>query len=145
MNKKIQKHGPLYDHAKQELERAGVSPGKGNYDQKVFHTTLKLVDIYERAAESELLGETIHNLFSTLSKGELINPPTDDPDEWKLMPGLGEGVMVLRRCNLFRSNDGGVTWYRADNGASGVSKVVTKEADDGSEERSEEVQPTESK
>ena len=144
MAKKAAKHGSLYEHAKRELELAGLSSGRGNYDQKVSHTTLKLIDVYERAADTELLSGIISNLFSTLSKGEIINEPTDDPDEWRLVPGLGEGVMVLRRCDLFRSNDGGVTWYRADTGATGISKVVSKEDDNGSEERSKDVQPAKS-
>lgn len=144
MAKKKAEHGLLYAHAKAELERAGISGGKGNMDQKVYHTVLKLVDTYEKAAESELLANTIGNLFATLSQGELINSPTDDPDEWKLMPGLGEGIMVLRRCNAFRSKDGGVTWYREDTGASGVSSIATEDKNDGSEESTEDVQPSKS-
>lgn len=144
MAKKKQEHGPLYEHAKAELERAGISGGKGNMDQKVYHTVLKLVDTYEKAAVSELMANTIGNLFATLSQGELINSPTDDPDEWKLMPGLGEGVMVLRRCNAFRSKDGGVTWYRDDTGATGVSTIATEDNKDASEESSQDVQPAKS-
>jgi hypothetical protein len=144
MVKKKAEHGPLYEHAKAELERAGISGGKGNMDQKVYHTVLKLVDTYERASASELLANTIGNLFATLSQGEIINSPTDDPDEWKLMPGLGEGVMVLRRCNAFRSRDGGVTWYREDTGASGVSSIATEDKNDASEESTEDVQPAKS-
>ena len=141
--KKKPEHGPLYEHAKAELERAGITGGKGNMDQKVYHTTLKLVDTFERAAESELLANTIGNLFATLSQGELINSPTDDPDEWKLMPGLGDGIMVLRRCNAFRSKDGGQTWYREDTGASGVSTIATEDSNDASE-KTKDVQPAKS-
>lgn len=139
--KKIE-HGPLYEHAKSELERAGITGVKGNVDQTVYHTVLKLVDIYERNGKTEFLATSIGNLFATLSQGELINSPTDDPDEWKLMRGLGDGVSVLRRCDKFRSNDGGVTWYRPDTGASGVSEVsVKQEEQSNGDEAQEDVQP----
>lgn len=141
MAKKPTEHGPLYEHAKAELEMAGITSGKGNLDQKIYHTVLKLIDTYEKTAESELIANTVRNLFNTLSGGELINGPTDDPSEWKLVPGFGDGVMVLRRCNVFRSRDAGVTWYREDTGASGISKVVTEESNNANQESTENIQP----
>lgn len=144
MGKKQIKHGPLYEHALAELERAGISGGKGNLDQSVYHPVLKLIDTFERATPTQLLADTIGNLFGALSRGELIEPPTEDPDEWQLQPGLGEGVMTLRRCPVFRSRDGGITWYRVDTGASGISKVVTEDSIHGSQEGSEDVQSKES-
>ena len=151
MVKKKIEHGPLYEHARQELERAGVSSGKGNLDQKVYHTTLKLIDTYEKAADTQLLANTIGNLFASLSQGEIINPPTDLVDEWQLRPtlfardGSGPGhTSVLRRCQAFRSDDAGVTWYRPDTGGDGVSIEVEGESDNANE-KTETVQPTESK
>lgn len=150
MVKKKPEHGPLYEHARQELERAGVLGGKGNLDQKVYHTTLKLIDTYEKAATSQLLANTIGNLFATLSQGEIINPPTDDVDEWQLIPtlqaidGTQGHTSVLRRCKAFRSDDAGVTWYRRDTGADGVSEVVTEEENDHANEKAETIQPPKS-
>lgn len=142
MAKKKIEHGPLYAHAKAELERGGISSGKGNMDQTLHHTVLKLIDTFERGTATELMAEAVRNIFVPLSRGDIINDPTDDPDEWKLMPGLGEGVMILRRCGSFRSRDGGVTWYREDTGQSGISKVVTEGSHNADQEDSEDVQPT---
>ena len=142
MGKKKIAHGPLYEHAKRELELAGITSGKGNVDQTLSGTVLKLIDVYERGSKSEFLASTSLNLFRVLATGELINEPTDDPDEWQLVNGLGEGVCVNRRCNAFFSRDGGVTWFRTDTGAQGVSKKV-EEVQDGDETK-EDVQPAES-
>lgn len=135
--------GELYEHAKKELELAGLTGGKGNLDQSVYHTTLKLIEHFERvSSKSKLMGDTVRSLFNTFSQGEVINDPTDDPNEWVAAPGIGDGVVVLKRCNKFYSLDGGVTWRRTDDpGAVGISKKVT-EVSDGSESK-EDVQPTE--
>lgn len=143
MAKHEQKHGPLYEHAKRELELAGISGGKGNMDQKVFHTVLRLVDTFERSADSEMLADLIRNVFATLSAGEIMNAPTSDPGEWMPAPGLGENVMVLKRCNAFRTTDGGDTWFRPDTGASGLSKAP-KEVQNANEETKKDVQPSKS-
>lgn len=144
--KKPTTYGPIYQHAKAELERAGVTGKKGQLDQKIFHTTLKLVHVYEQAGPSDLTLSTISNLFNTLSQGELINKPTNDPDEWEHTPSLGEDIYLNKRCQLFISRDGGKTWQRPDTGSYGVSVDVTKEEeqDDANEENSEDVQPKES-
>lgn len=146
MAKKKHEHGPLYEHVKRELELAGLSNPKGQSDQTLYSTVLRLADTFERGAKNEFLSTTIKNVFNALTDGELLTNPTDDPDEWKLMPGLGAGVMVNRRCNQFGSRDGGVTWYRLNNPEiTGVSNESTKEEEksDG-EESTEKVQPAES-
>lgn len=142
MNKKIQKHGPLYEHAKSEIELAGVSSGKGNFDQTLSRTVLKLVDVFERSADTDLLKSMISNMFTTLASGEILNKPTTNPAEWDDMPE-SDGVKFLIRCPLYRTVDNGQSWYRIDNGNGGVS-IKYEEVEDASE-TTERVQPDESK
>lgn len=121
------KHGPLYEHALRELESAGITVGKGNMDQKVSSTVLKLVDIYEHNGTSELIRSMVRNLFVTFSAHDIINPPTDNPDEWTLIRDAEGDYLVLRRCTDYRSRDGGISWYRQD-GAAGLS-IKSKEGE----------------
>lgn len=142
MQKTKYKHGPLYEHAKKELEKSGLSNGKG-LDQTIFNSTLRLIDTYERSSASPLAADTIAQLFDVLRSGGLINPPTNYPGEWRLEPGLRCSVNV--RCPDYRSDDHGKTW-RHVSGATGISiDVSVKESDSGSKENKTNVQSADSK
>lgn len=138
MAKKTLQHGRLYEHAKRELEAAGVTLGKGNMDQKLSGTVLKLIDIFEHNTPSELLRGTVRTLFTTLSNGETLAPPTDVPEEWKLARDQKGDYLVLRRDTNYKSFDGGVSWVHPS-GASGMSIHVEEEIEDGPVEKQEGV------
>lgn len=133
MVKNKHEHGKLYAHAVSELEKAGISIGKGNVDQKLSSTVLKLVSTFERVADDQLIAGTVFGIFKALITGDLLGDPTNDPNEWAPVSGLGEGVSYNIRCNQILSHDNGISWYRADNNAiCGLSKDVL-EADNGIE------------
>lgn len=144
MAKKNYEHGPLYSRAEKELDLAGLVGGKGKYDQVVRGTVLRLIDLYERGAATELVGNTIQNIFSVLINDDLLQAPSNDPAEWRATDGLGEGSSVNVRSGKYFSRDGGSTWFRPDTGAMGESIKVTEEVSDGSEESKEDVQSSKS-
>jgi hypothetical protein len=122
MAKKKHEHGPLYSHALHELEIAGFSEPKGQNDQSIYSTVLRLVDTLERGAKSEYQRNVAQRFFSELAQGMPVSEITDNPYEWELLPG--HDMYVNKRCNLFRSSDEGTTWIRTDTMTSGVSKKV---------------------
>lgn len=125
-------HGPLYEAAKRELQLAGmVENGKSPAETSIYHTTLKLVDTFEKGSKSEFTASVIRATFNVLSDGGLIEGPINDPSDW-LAPDE-QGRIVNSRSNKIFTNDGGKTWFQLD-GTAGVSKdPVIKEASDGSE------------
>lgn len=128
MSKNKHTNGKLYAHALKELEMAGITVGKGNVDQKLSSTVLKLISTFERVSDEQLIAGTVFGVFKALATGDLLSDPTNNPDEWVLVEGLGEGVSYNVRCNSILSRDGGLTWYRADNNAvCGLSKDVIGE------------------
>jgi len=133
MSKRNREFGPLYQHAKAELELAGVTQGKGNIDQKLMSTTLKLVDVLEKNSPTEFIKTTILNIFRVLSVGELLGKPTDNPDEWLPAEGLEGGILYNKRCDNYFSRDGGKTWFTAQ-GNYGISDKFGKDNDHGNQE-----------
>lgn len=126
MGKNFQ-HGPLYEHALQELESAGITTGKGNLDQRISSTVLKLIDIFEHNGTSEVSRSMIRNLFVTFSGHDIVNPPTDDPDEWRVVSDNQGDLLALKRCPDYRSRDGGISWFHIDGMRVGVSEKVNQE------------------
>jgi len=146
MAKKKHEHGPLYLHARRELELAGLSEPKGANDTSVFSTTLRLVDTLERGTKTEFQRNVVMDMFASLSNGAVITDITDDPSEWEQVEGLGDGVSVNKRWNKIFSKDGGKTWIRGDGSASGVSKhiePIEEESSDANETKKD-VQPDKS-
>lgn len=142
MGKKKYEHGPLYQHAKRELELLGLSNPKGANDTLIYSTTLRLIDTLERGTRNEFQRNAVSGLFGALSDGMALTEITDDPNEWEPAPGVGDNVLVNKRCNKFFSRDGGSSWVRGDNNSSGISKKVhiEKETTDANETQ-EDIQP----
>lgn len=132
MSKK--EHGTLYKRAQAELQLAGLRPdAKSPAELSIYHTTLKLVDQFEKGTVSNFTTGTIKGLFLILVDGELINDITDSPAEWEQF-GKELEYRNLRNPNIY-SVDGGATWFRVDGvgqqtGSSKKSAVIPTEVEE---------------
>lgn len=118
-------------HARRELEMAGTFTKTADYDGSIGRGILamiKLFDSWSRGRQAEM--EAMAMGFNQLINGELMSPPTTDPDEWQTVEGAPEGTVRNKRCPWYMSQDGGKTWMHLQNKEKGASKKYVKESTD---------------
>lgn len=136
MNNTVKKgDSKIVAHARRELGMAGTFEKNEHYDGSIGRGTLALVKLFsEWCGSDHAKMETMAMSFNQLIAGELLSPPTTDPDEWETVEGAGEGVVRNKRCPFYASKDNGATWTHIQNQESGRSKNhLSKEepADEG--------------
>lgn len=124
-------HGPLYEAAKRELGLAGlVENGKSPAETAIYHTTLKLVDTFEKGTKNDFTSSIIIGFFKLLVDEDLLEGPIDDPSDWEEPDE--QGRVVNKRSRKIFTNDNGKTWFKLD-GTSGVSKESTNASSEKTE------------
>lgn len=99
-------------HAWDELDRAGLFTGDGDYGGATGRAVMDLVDVFVEQGHSGMSASIVINILRRVLAFELLSPLTDDPAEWM---EVADGLWQSRRQSQAFSQDGGKT-YRLDDG-----------------------------
>lgn len=109
--------GNLEDHAKRELELAGLFDKDSDYDGMLGEAVLELVKVFAKQGHSGFSAAMTLKLFNEVANFKPLTPIGKSKDEWMdvaEMTADGKGMWQnLRRSTTF-SRDGGKTWYDID-------------------------------
>lgn len=133
-------------HARRELELAGAFKKTKDYDGILGRAILAQVKTFcEWTKEDPALMEVVHQGFSAVIMGELLSPPTDDPEEWeKIEREDNKRVWRNRRSPFYISTDKGKSWINMTNEERGKSRNhITGEDPEDENERPGEEEPAE--
>lgn len=111
-------------HARRELELSGAFKKTEDYDGFMGPAILALVKTFDSWSKGNSAKmQILHQAFNTLVAGELLAPPTDDPEEWQRI-NREDGKDVLRnlRSPFYVSIDGGKSWRNTATGETGRSR-----------------------
>lgn len=105
----------LIEHAKSELQRAGLDGPGDPYDGMLGHAVYELIEVFSKQGHSGLSAALTREIFNDLASYKPLSPITSDPSEWQLVagPSTKPQWQSTRQPDLF-SHDGGETWYSVD-------------------------------
>jgi len=130
----IDHHSPLLDHARRELDIAGLTPEDSSYDGKVAESVIELIEVFEAQNHSTQSAEYASTIFAILAQGKVLTPYSQNPAEWENITEVvytedqiesGEKLWRSTRNSAVFSKDGGKTWEDHRLKTTGVS--LTKE------------------
>lgn len=104
----------MVGHARRELEIAGLfTPNKEDeYDGFIGKGTLALVKTFDEWSKNDPQKMTaLNSVFRYLIAGDLLSPPTNDPDEWEDVEVEGQTVTRNKRNQMFITRDDRKTWF----------------------------------
>lgn len=111
----------LYQHAKRELEFAGLFDADADYDGELAPAILSVVETFCRSgcADSGGTAAISVGVLERVLRYKPLGPITDNPEEWmKVHDGIGgdemEPLWQCRRQSTLFSHDGGKTYYDLD-------------------------------
>jgi hypothetical protein len=116
----------LVEHAKYELQKAGLLDKEDFYGGLTGRAVLDLIKLFSKQRHTGMSASIVRQLFNQLSSYKTITPLTGEDSEWT---EVGEGLFQNNRCsNIFRdknkfkgqaynldgkifSDDGGKSWF----------------------------------
>lgn len=101
----------LVEHAKSELDRAGLLAKDSDYNGMVGEAVLELVEVFAAQGHSGFSAELTRSAFDRVISYKPLTPITSDPEEWH---EVADGVWQSTRQHSLFSNNGGKTWYDID-------------------------------
>jgi hypothetical protein len=105
----------LIEHAKYELQKAGLFDADSDYDGELGHGVLALIELFASQGHSMYSAIRTAYLFGELAAYRPLTPITSDPDEWIDRSEIsGFPIWQNRRSTSAFSKDGGATWYDVD-------------------------------
>jgi hypothetical protein len=102
----------LVDHAKREIQAAGLFDADSDYDGETGKAALELVEVFSKQGHSGGSAHLVLEVFNRLARFKPLTPLTTNPDEWMEVED-GKMWQNLRQSSVF-SNDGGKTAYDVD-------------------------------
>lgn len=116
--------GPLVAHARRELQLGKLFDKTETYDGSIARASLALVKTFEQWTKGNgPMAQAVHQCLSALLGGELLSPPTTEPDEWETIERDGKTVYRNKRSPFYMSNDPShETWAHMGTGEKGMSK-----------------------
>lgn len=104
--------GNLVDHAKRELEYAGMFDDDADYRGEIAYVVMELVEVFEKQQHSGMSAALTLEFFTKLARFKTLSPITVDPDEWLDRSDIsGYPLWQNTRDSAVFSEDGGLTWY----------------------------------
>lgn len=127
------KESKFVSHARFELNQAGAFNKTKDYDGGLGRGILAMVKLFVQWTNGEKAKmEAMAMGFTQLIAGELLSPPTTNPDEWEPVPGASPGTVRNKRSPFYLSTDNGKTWTHIQNQETGSSaNHIKKEDSDG--------------
>ena len=94
----------LVDHARTELEAAGLLSKESDYDGMIGEAVLELVEKFAEQGHSGMSASIVSNVFDKVARFLPLVPLTGANDEWN---EVGEGHFQNKRCShVFKDADG---------------------------------------
>ena len=106
----------LVEHARRELERAGLFKKESDYEGMLGHAVMKMVEVFAAEGHSGMSADLTLEIFNRVARFKTLTPVTNDPAEWIIVGEEPNGRTVFqnnRQSSCF-SNDGGKTYYDID-------------------------------
>lgn len=103
----------MVGHARRELEIAGLFTvnEESQYDGFIGRGVLALVKTFEDWAGADpSKRQAIQSVFNYVIAGDLLSPPSDDPEEWEPYDVEGHKGLRNKRNGMFISRDDRKTW-----------------------------------
>ena len=92
----------LVEHAKLELQLAGLMDKDSDYGGMLGEAVLELIDVFAKQEHSGASASMVSSLFNKLSRYEPLQPLTGKDEEWN---EVSEGVFQNKRCgHVFKEN-----------------------------------------
>jgi hypothetical protein len=105
----------LIEHAKMELEIAGLFDKKGDfYEGATGKSVMELIELFSKQGHSGMSAPMVASLFHKLAKYESLQPITGKDEEWSDVRDLGDGKPWYqnKRCSgLFKDGKDGKPYY----------------------------------
>lgn len=98
-------------HAWDELDRAGLLTGDGDYGGMIGRAVMDLVDVFVEQGHSGMSASIVIDILRRVLAFEPLSPLTDDPAEWM---EVTDGLWQSRRQSQAFSQDGGKTYRLND-------------------------------
>ena len=101
--------GNLINHAKLELEMAGLFDKDSDYNGALGGAVIELVEVFSKQGHSGMSASLVTNLFNKVARFEPIKPITCEDKEWV---EVGEDVFQNKRCGaVFKKGKEGKPYY----------------------------------
>lgn len=113
----------LVGHARRELEMANLfTANKDNdYDGFIGKGVLALVKLFDEWAQDDMARmQALDSVFGFVIHGDLLSPPTNDPDEWEDFEVEGQMVRRNKRNIMYITRDEGKTWFNLRSEQKGI-------------------------
>lgn len=105
----------LVNHAKTELEKAGMMDKNNAYNYAVAESVLELMEVFSKQGHSGFSASMTREIFDKVSSFKVLSSITSNPDEWMdRTEESGEPMWQNKRQPSTFSRDGGKTWYDLD-------------------------------
>jgi hypothetical protein len=102
----------LVEHAKTELEMAGLFDDDADYGGMVGRAVMDLIEVFAGQGHSGLSAAITLAAFDKVARFKNLKPITSDPAEWNdVSQASGRLMWQSKRDSTLFSNDGGQTWY----------------------------------
>ena len=100
--------GKILDHARRELEIAGMFREESDYGGTIGEAVLQIVRAFEQQPHSGFSAHLTLDVFNKVAMFRPLTPLTNDPNEWN---EVGEGIWQSQRRSDAFSLDGGLHYY----------------------------------
>lgn len=106
----------LVDHAKEELELAGLFDKDSDYDGMLGKAVMDLVKVFSKQGHSGWSAHQTLKIFSIVADYKPLTPIGKTEDEWMAITDMGakEVVWQNKRRGTTFSRNAGKTWYDID-------------------------------
>jgi len=104
----------LIDHAKLELQMAGLFDMDSDYEGAIGRAVLELIEVFAKQGHSGMSAPYVADLFKRLAMYEPLLPITGKDDEWGDVRNIGDGKPWYqnKRCSaLFKDGKDGKPYY----------------------------------
>jgi hypothetical protein len=106
----------LVDHARRELQLAGMYDTGDQYDEynrMMAKAVMQLIEVFSEQGHSGFSASMVTAMTEKLLRFEPLTAITDDPEDWMEVSSFGGGkpLWQCRRQSSAFSNDGGKTYY----------------------------------
>jgi hypothetical protein len=108
----------LIEHAKKELQLAGLFDKDSDYDGALGHAVMELIEVFSKQGHSGFSASRVISLFKKVANYECLMPLTGNDDEWNDISGTGNNPILQnnRVSSVFKNKDGkayylnGIVW-----------------------------------
>jgi hypothetical protein len=103
----------LLEHAKRELELAGLYDQDSDYNGDSAKAVEELVEVFSKQGHSGGSAWLVTEIFCKLVKYENLTPITDNPDDWQdVSEYMGKSMWQSKRNPSIFSTNAGKSWER---------------------------------